>query len=238
MGRPPRARQADYAYHVTVHTAAELEFPLKDEKCRDLIGSAINRAAAKFNIYVHHILLMKNHIHMIIKTPNENIDKFMHATNTMIAKRMNTMIGNKGHFLGARYFSSVMDTEVYHLRCVAYIYNNAVNAGVCNLAENTPEYYASSYQYYANGEKSFVTITPDELIMDLGETPVERQEAFVNLVNSLSPREEEDMARMIRTKQLFYGTAEWVQRMTDKYHAPKKTIPSDELLDSAIPPDK
>ena len=238
MGRPPRARQADYAYHVTVHTAADLNFPLEHERCRDLIGSAINRAAAKFNIYVHHILLMKNHIHMIIKTPNENIDKFMHATNTMIAKRMNNMIGNKGHFLAARYFSSVMDTEVYHLRCVAYIYNNAVKAGLCNLAKNTPEYYASSYQYYANGKKSFVTITPDELIMALGDTSAERQEAFVDLVNSLSPREEEDMARLIRTKQLFYGPPEWVQRMTDKYHRIKKTVTCDEISDLAIPPDK
>ncbi len=38
--------------------------------------------------------------------------------------------------------------------------------------------------------------------------------------------------------QSLYGPPEWVQRMTDKYHRIKKTIPSDEISDLAIPPDK
>ena len=91
MGRKKRIFQSNYAYHIIMHASHDLCFPLEIEECRKRISSAINQAAENNDIHIYHIAVMSNHIHMIVKTPNENMNTFMHAACGMIATRMNKL---------------------------------------------------------------------------------------------------------------------------------------------------
>ena len=85
---------------------------------------------------------------------------------------------------------------------------------MCNRASEDEQ--LSTFEFYARGKKVEFIVTEDDVYLMLGKNRRERQEEFVRLVDQ--PMDEEEI-EAIRSglRKLFYGSADFVERMKARY---------------------
>ncbi len=97
----PACRQAgmiDAVYHVTARGNERRKIfftKLDHEKFLEYI----KEAKKKYGILVHSYVLMSNHYHLIIETPNANLSKAMQYINGSYTTYVNTKRKRSGHLL-------------------------------------------------------------------------------------------------------------------------------------------
>ena len=89
--------------------------------------------------------LMSNHIHLQIKTKEVEIWRLMQQINLFYAKYFNFKYDLVGHLFQGRYFSKIIEDNLYNLGVNRYIHLNPVAASIVNKAEL---YKQSSYSVY------------------------------------------------------------------------------------------
>lgn len=86
--------------------------------------------------------LMSNHVHLLIKTENQDLSFFMRRLNSMYAKYFNDKYGYMGHLFQARYFDNLITNLGELLEVSRYIHLNPFKADIVKKPEN---YRWSSY---------------------------------------------------------------------------------------------
>jgi hypothetical protein len=79
---------------------------------------------------------MSNHFHLIISTPDKNLDKAMNYFMRETSKIISFESGRINQVFGGPYYRSIIKDD-RHYRCVyKYVYLNPVEAGIVNRAED------------------------------------------------------------------------------------------------------
>lgn len=107
----------------------------------------IGEAYDKYKILVHSYVLMKNHYHMIIETPQANLSKAMQYINAKYTGWFNYANKEVGHLFQGRYKAVLIDKEEYLLPLSRYIHLNPVRA---NYVKEPEKYYWSSLGSFIN----------------------------------------------------------------------------------------
>ena len=216
MGRPLRVIQTLLPYHLVCRTNNRT-FRFNQREVTRIVFQAIKETHEKYNILIHHFVLMSNHYHIIATATEENLHRAMQYLNSRIAVRYNKHVRRSGHLWGDRYGSCIIDTDEYYLACVRYIYRNPKRAGMVDSIE---EFSDSSFQYYAFGKKIDVVLMDDHLVMRWGKGKRRAREYFQILVLSegiwISDWEVKKGLR-----RMFFGSADFMQRMHDTYCCPQ-----------------
>lgn len=143
MPRKPLVRSQKLPYHVTARCNNREPFPLPlDRVWRELTDECFE-ANFFFDAQFHAIVLMPNHLHMLVSTPEKSIDIIMHQLFGSFSKTINRLSGRSGRLFGSRYHGSLVDSENYFACALKYVYRNPVKAGICARVE---EYAYSSLQ--------------------------------------------------------------------------------------------
>lgn len=138
----------------------------------------VKEAKKKYGILVHAYVLMSNHYHLTIETPNANLSKAMQYINGSYTTYVNTKKKRSGHLFQGRYKAIVVYVDNYLLELSRYIHLNPVRA---KMVEKPEEYQYSSYRSYVNNKED--EVLTKELIMEMisthkKESP-KRYKAFV-----------------------------------------------------------
>lgn len=91
-----------------------------------------------FQIEIHAFVLMKNHYHLIVRTPEANLSQFMCYFNRELAKELNRTTGRINQTFGNRYFASIAKDPRYYLTLYRYVYRNPIEAKACHKVEDYP----------------------------------------------------------------------------------------------------
>jgi len=75
MVRPLRIEYPNAWYHVTGRGVARSAI-FKDDKDRLRFLKALGESVEAFNVEVHCYILMSNHFHFLLKTPDANLSRF------------------------------------------------------------------------------------------------------------------------------------------------------------------
>ena len=110
----------------------------------------LREAMHKFNLKIHCYVLMSNHFHLLVETPEGNLSKAMHFLNTSYANWFKSKHQIVGSIFQGRYKSILVEKEAYLLKLSAYIHLNPVRAGIVG---NPDEYAWSSFRCYIKNEK-------------------------------------------------------------------------------------
>lgn len=125
--------------------------------------------------------LMNNHVHLLVKTNDMRIlETLMRRLGTSYGRYYNGKYSHVGSVFQGRFRSQPINGEGRLLRCVRYIHNNPVKAGLCAR----DKYRWSSYVDYIDGNG----ITDTEYV--LGELGGLR--SFVDFSASLDEKGDED----------------------------------------------
>ncbi|MDT8367187.1 MAG: transposase [bacterium] len=215
MGRPLRVIQNIYPYHLVCRTNNRT-FRFNQRQATRIVFKALTQGSEKYEVLVHHVILVSNHYHIIATATKENLHRFMQYINSRIAIRYNKHVGRSGHLWGDRYGSCIIDTDEYYLACVRYIYRNPLRAG---MVEDLEEFTDSSFQFYAFGKKMDVFLAGDHLVMRWGKSKKRVREYFKILVLDEGAGFTDEEVK-IGLRRMFFGSADFMQHMVNTHCCP------------------
>jgi putative transposase len=177
MARPLRIEYKGAFYHVTSrgNERRKIYYAKSDyEKFK----SYLRDAQDKYGFFLHSYVFMTNHYHLLIETPEGNLNKLMHYMNGSYTNYLNRRRKRNGHLFQGRYKAILIERDSYLLELSRYIHLNPVRAGIVEK----PEFYEySSYKSFISRKKE--EIVYHDLILGMiskGRRNAEkRYEAFV-----------------------------------------------------------
>jgi putative transposase len=178
MARLPRLTVPGYPHHVIQRGNNRQPIFAKTSDYEALLGLLADNAS-KFGVAVHAYVLMGNHFHLLVTPETEDgLPQLMQAVGRRYVRWFNDAQGRSGTLWEGRYKSTLVQTDLYFLTCMAYLDLNPVRAGI---AEDPRDYPWSSHGHYV-GLRTDRLITAHPLVWGLGNTPFAREAAYAELV--------------------------------------------------------
>src|SRR5437879_4609907 len=150
MPRPLRIEYPGAVYHVMARGNQGRPI-FKDDKDRQRFLETLEEACAKTGWRVHAYVLMANHYHLLLETPEANLVVGMKWLQGTYTQRYNGRHEVFGHLFQGRYKAVIVDgKDANYLQFVStYIHLNPVRAGLIRIGkESLKRYRWSSYPWY------------------------------------------------------------------------------------------
>lgn len=138
MPRKPLIRSDNLPYHVTSRSHNKEQFPLYLSLVWKLAIVSFREANNIHPINLISFVLMNNHYHMLLFTPNGNLDQFMYEFNKRLALKIQNETGVVNQVFGGRYKWCLIQSQQYLSNCYRYVYQNPVRAGLVKRCEDYP----------------------------------------------------------------------------------------------------
>ncbi len=144
MARPRLIYSDRFAYHVTNRSNNRDWFYLPISEVWEIFQRYLLEAQIRYGVELHAFVLMSNHYHLILSTPQKNLDAFMRYLQTEVAREVQRRTGRTNHIFGTRYKWSLLEGAVALAYAIKYVLRNPVRAGICTRVEEYP--YSSFYE--------------------------------------------------------------------------------------------
>jgi REP element-mobilizing transposase RayT len=145
MARKLRLEFPGACYHVINRGNYRADL-FKAEKTKAAFEACLFEACAKSGWVLQAFVIMRNHYHLALETPQGNLVAGMQWLQATFANRFNKLRGERGHLFQGRYKALLVEAgEPLGLVC-DYLHLNPVRAGVLPVGR-LAEYRYSSYWY-------------------------------------------------------------------------------------------
>jgi REP element-mobilizing transposase RayT len=146
MARKVRLEYPGAIYHV-INRGNYRSWVFESEGAKKAFEECLFEACQKSRWRLHAYVIMGNHFHLAVETPEGNLVSGMHWLQATFACRFNRFRGEKGHLFQGRYKALMVEAGDHLSELCHYIHLNPVRAGVMGV-EQLLEYRYSSYWYY------------------------------------------------------------------------------------------
>jgi len=207
MVRPLRIDVEDGLYHVTSR-GWERRAVVRDDRDRQRWLDLLDRVATRCGWRVFAWVLMNNHFHLYLRTPQPNLSAGMHDLNSGYAGRFNRRYRRGGALFQGRFKAILVENEAHALELTRYIHLNPVRARIVKRPE---EYDWSSYQDYLGVRKAPAWLDWESVLAELAEDRSRALAAYRRFVEAgLSEPPKSPLQAAVGG--MFLGGGEWVQR--------------------------
>ena len=158
MPRKNLIRTDQFPYHVTIRSNNKEWFDLEMNEVWKIFLYSIKIALVKVPVKIESFVLMNNHYHILLYTPNSDLDKFMNILNSSISREFRLKTKRINRIFGDRYKWKLINNENYYKTVIRYIFQNPVKA---NLVSRCEEYKFSSLYYQVKKNEIGIDL-PDE----------------------------------------------------------------------------
>jgi REP element-mobilizing transposase RayT len=138
MGRAKRIFSDEYPYHVTARCINRDWFAIPLPMVWRIFADHLYFACLAYGAQIHAFVLMSNHFHLLITTPQANLDKIMWYVMTEVSRDITKLSGRINQTFGGPYFASLITNHHYYLHCYKYVYRNPVEAQIVKRVEEYP----------------------------------------------------------------------------------------------------
>lgn len=154
MPRDKRRTSATGLYHVMMRgISKEPIFGSNSYKKRFI--NIVKEVMEEESFEIMAYCIMSNHVHLLMKAPENDFAKIMKRINIKYAQFYNKTNDRVGHVFQDRFKSEVIESSRYYLELIRYIHNNPVKAG---LVEDGLRYSWSSYHEYVSKSSELVDL--------------------------------------------------------------------------------
>jgi REP element-mobilizing transposase RayT len=168
MARPLRIEYEGAWYHI-MNRGAQRQPVFTNDNQRQYFLSLLSDATERFNAEWHAYCLMGNHYHLLIRTPDANLQRIMRHVNGVYTQYYNRTQRRDGALFRGRYKAILVDAQAYWTQLSRYIHRNPLEAGLVNQLARYPW---SSYPAYIGLDKR-----PDWLTCDYVLKAIARRNA-------------------------------------------------------------
>ena len=225
MARPPRIQFPDALYHVIVR-GNQQQAIFSGDSDRVTYLELLNRYKKKCGFILYAYVLMNNHVHLLVETPEAPISKTMQMLNFTYAQYFNRKYGKVGHLFQGRYKSFLCDRDQYLLSLVRYIHLNPVRAKIAN----EPHVYRwSSHGEYMGKKGRMVDV--DRVLRLFSENKALARRLYSRFVNE-ALREGRDESYYKGIEQQILGDEKFIEKVAKTVERTEEQIrkPSIETL--------
>ena len=151
MARPIRIQYPDAGYHVMAR-GNQGRGIFRDDQDRKEFLDTLSEACQKTGWQIHAFVLMGNHYHLLVQTPEPNLVDGMKWLQGTYTQRFNNRHKLRGHLFQGRYKAVPVDATANYFQFVStYIHLNPARAGLVQPGrESLKRYRWSSYPAYLN----------------------------------------------------------------------------------------
>lgn len=138
MARKPRIEYEGAVYHVMSRGNRGADIFVNDRD-RRLFIETLEEATERTAWEIHAFVLMRNHYHFLLETPNANLVDGMKWFQGAFTQRMNARHKWRGHLFQGRYKAQNIDEESadgYFLTVADYIHLNPARAGMIGRVQS------------------------------------------------------------------------------------------------------
>jgi putative transposase len=146
MARKGRIEYGGAQYHVISRGNYRKDLFL-EEKTALAFEAALFEAAERCGWKLFAYVIMSNHYHLALETPEANLVAGMQWLQSSFATRFNRYHNERGHVFQGRYKALLLNEDRSLLGLVNYIHLNPVRAGLCTV-EGLNGYALSSFPKY------------------------------------------------------------------------------------------
>jgi putative transposase len=207
MARPLRIELAGALYHVTSR-GNERRAIFRSDRDRKTFLSLLGKAARRFGWSVTAWVLMTNHYHLVIQTPEPNLSRGMQWLNGVYAGWFNHVHDRCGHLFQGRFHATLIERETYMAEVLRYVVLNPVRAG---MVERPEEYRWSSYRATAGLESEPEWLDAGSALLSFGTDRVSAQGEYRSFVLVAIGALDRIWSRV--TNQIYLGSDAWTRKM-------------------------
>jgi putative transposase len=178
MARLPRLILPHQPHHV-IQRGNDRQLVFREDEDYQRFLGWLKESARFYHVAIHAYVLMPNQVHLLA-TPadHEGLAQMMQKLGRFYVPWFNNKYGRSGGLFEGRFRTSLVEAEPYLLTCSRYIELNPVRA---NLAPAPLDYPWSSHAHHA-GVRADALVTDHALYWALGNTPFQREAAYLDLV--------------------------------------------------------
>ena len=125
MARPLRIQFLGAWYHVTSR-GNERKPVFLDRADRQKFLELLTGSVETYGVQIHAYVLMENHFHLLLTTPEGNLNVFMHRLNTAYTVYFNRRHRRAGHLFQGRYKAILIDADSHLVEVSRYLHLNPV----------------------------------------------------------------------------------------------------------------
>jgi putative transposase len=213
MARPLRIEYPDAVYHVSNYALKKRRaFPSDNYFAAFL--AALADSCARLNVTVHAYCLLNDQYHLIIRTPEANLSRFMRQVDGLYTQQYHHMKRTGGSLFLGRYKAVLIQAEKYLLPLTRYIHSHVKSSQL-------KSYKWSSYPLYKSNGKLPTWLDRNDALKQLKTNPVKRAQAYAKYV---ADGVDADMLRFYGKKSLssIMGDVQFKNRVRN--HASATTV--------------
>lgn len=150
MARPLRLEHPGALWHITVRGNQRKEIFRTDED-REAFLRTLGRTVTLFRWRLLAWVLMGNHYHLLLETPEPTLSRGMRDLNSIYTQGYNRRNRRTGHVLQGRFKSILVERETHLLELCRYVVLNPVRAGI---AAGAGQWRWSSFRATAGLERA------------------------------------------------------------------------------------
>jgi REP element-mobilizing transposase RayT len=106
----------------------------RDDEDRERFLRCLSQVVKRFRWRVHAYVLMGNHYHLLVETPEPTLSRGMRHLNGVYTQSFNRCHGRVGHLLQGRFKAILVEKESHLLELSRYVVLNPVRAGMTATA--------------------------------------------------------------------------------------------------------
>ena len=134
MARPVRIEIPGGWYHV-VARGNERRRVFADEKDRWRFVELLADWVGRFDLRLHGYVLMDNHYHLLVETPQANLSQAMQWLGVSYTTGFNRRHGRVGHLFQGRFQAMILEAETAGVEVSRYLHLNPVRVGRLGLSK-------------------------------------------------------------------------------------------------------
>ena len=213
MARPLRIEYPGAHYHVTSR-GNERKNIFRDNEDRKKFVQLLASAVDQFHLRLHAYVLMPNHYHLLVETPEAQLSRAIRYLNGVYTQYFNRRHKRVGHLFQGRYKAILMDRDSYLVELSRYIHLNPwrVKSG----SQDPFTYNWSSLRAYTGRSSVPQWLTVEEVLASFGRKRNSAQKLYQGFVR-------EGMERGIKTPweqlkwQTLLGTETFVEEIKVRF---------------------
>jgi len=167
----PRAKvilQADFPYSVGARCINKEWFGVPMDTVWRIMTDQLFFIHHALNAKIHSFVLMSNHFHLLVSTPEANLSDIMAYFMRETSRSLTAAGGRINQTYGSRYFRTVIGSHHYYLNSYKYVYRNPVEAGLCEKCEDYQ--YSTLPGLLGHGRLNIPVVADTTLFSDTTQT--------------------------------------------------------------------
>lgn len=178
MARPLRLEHSGAIWHVTAR-GNERGDVFRDDVDREEFLSVLGRTVSLYGWRLHAYVLMGNHYHLLVETPEPTLSRGMRDLNGVTTQRFNRRHGRTGHLFEGRFKAILVEREAHLLEIARYVVLNPVRSGFARSAASWPW---SSYRFTAGVAEGPDWLETAWTLEQFGRRPAEARRRYAAFV--------------------------------------------------------